>query len=231
MNRLKKLINFYILKQKLNRKNSKLYSIHVDYKTEFGKFNTIGKKVYIGENVCIGDYSYINSGAESVLIESNVSIGSFCSIAPGVIIAQGNHPTNYITTHPILYDTFYGLNEKNNMLKGLPDEKLHTKIGNDVWIGSRAWIKRGIEIGDGSVIAANAVVVRDVEPYSIVGGVPATFKKYRFNYTIVEELLKINRPFWYWETEELKNNFHLLYDVESYIEYCSQINKKGREMG
>src|SRR5690606_6383856 len=65
--------------------------------------------------------------------------------------------------------------------KDLFKEYEQTIIGNDVWIGANAIIKSGISIGDGAIIASGAVVTKNVEPFSVVGGVPAKHLKYRFN--------------------------------------------------
>lgn len=64
-------------------------------------------------------------------------------------------------------------------------------IGNDVWIGEGVYISRGVTIGDGAVIAARSVIVRDVPPYAIVGGIPARVIRYRFAPEIIERLLKV----------------------------------------
>jgi len=73
------------------------------------------------------------------------------------------------------------------------EELKRTQIGNDVWIGARAIVLDGISIGDGAVIAAGAVVTKDVPPYAIVGGVPAKLIRYRFEDDVIQELLK-----WKW---------------------------------
>lgn len=78
-----------------------------------------------------------------------------------------------------------------------------TIIGNDVWIGHGVSIKQGVEIGDGAVIATGAVVTRDVEPYAIVGGVPANFIKYRFDEDTIVLLEKLK--WWEKSDEELKS--------------------------
>lgn len=65
------------------------------------------------------------------------------------------------------------------------------KIGNDVWIGEGAFIRRGVKIGDGAIIASHSVVSKDVAPYSIVGGVPAKHIKFRFEDNIIEQLIEI----------------------------------------
>ncbi len=77
-------------------------------------------------------------------------------------------------------------------------------MGNDVWVGSHVLMKGGITIGDGAVIAAGAVVVRDVPPYAIVGGVPAKIIKYRFSQDIIEKLMELK--WWSLTDDELKRN-------------------------
>jgi virginiamycin A acetyltransferase len=83
-----------------------------------------------------------------------------------------------------------------------------TVIGNDVWIGHNATITAGVTIGDGAIIATNATVVNDVEPYSIVGGNPARLIKYRFPEEKIAELLKVK--WWDWEISKITQNLTLL---------------------
>ena len=89
-------------------------------------------------------------------------------------------------------------------------------IGNDVWIGNGAKIMAGVHIGDGAVIAADALIVKDVEPYSIVGGVPAKLIKWRFSPEIIERFKKIK----WWEYDEsiIKKNAKLFENVEQMLE-------------
>jgi len=144
-------------------------------------------------NVVIGEFTYINNAKIH-----NATIGKFCSIANGVNIGIGIHPTNeFISTHPAFFS-------KNNSgaLVSFTNENLYTEfkhitIGNDVWIGLNAILLDGIKIGDGAIIAAGAVVTKDVEPYSIVGGIPAKHIKYRFTKERRETLLSFqwwNKP-------------------------------------
>ncbi|MEM5663830.1 CatB-related O-acetyltransferase [Bacillus toyonensis] len=96
-------------------------------------------------------------------------IGKFCSISYGCQIGMSEHPTNYISTSPYSYGS-------SNIFGITPYfEEVHSPpiIGNDVWIGGRVIILQGVTIGDGAIIAAGAVVNKDVPPYTIVGGVPA----------------------------------------------------------
>ena len=74
---------------------------------------------------------------------------------------------------------------------------------------------RGVKIGDGAVVAAGSVVTCDVEPYSIVGGIPAKHIRFRFNNDIINSLLKIG--WWNWSEEKIKNNVHLFYDIDNFI--------------
>jgi virginiamycin A acetyltransferase len=96
-----------------------------------------------------------------------VEIGRFCSIGRRCSIGAGLHPVNLASTHPSTYDE--RLSKKT------------THIGNDVWIGDNVVILAGLSVGNGAVIGAGAIVTHDVEPYSIVGGVPAREIRRRFS--------------------------------------------------
>ncbi|MGE6225983.1 CatB-related O-acetyltransferase, partial [Aeromonas media] len=132
------------------------------------------------KNSSIGKYTYL-AGFANI---NNCKIGDFCSIADGVRIGIGMHPLNYISTHPVFYSEKtifpYKLLE-SSVLSKLPDydESKEVIIGNDVWIGTSSIILDGVKIGNGVVIAAGAVVTKDVPDYAIVGGVPARIIKYR----------------------------------------------------
>ena len=132
---------------------------------------------------------------------SKLEIGSFCSIASNIkVYLGGNHRVDWITTYPFghinqgLFNKFDG--------KGHPKTNGNVIIGNDVWIGSDVTIMSGIKIGDGAVLANNSHVVKDVEPYSIVGGNPAKLIKYRFDKDVIEKLLEIK----WWDLSDDKIN-------------------------
>jgi acetyltransferase-like isoleucine patch superfamily enzyme len=136
---------------------------------------------------------------------SNVIVGKYCSIASGVIMDCGfNHNTKFITTYPFnsAHPQHFG------HIKGHPVTKGDILIGNDVWIGQEAMIMSGVHIGDGAVVAARAVVTKDVVSYSIVGGVPAHHIKYRFPMDVCEKLLILK--WWDWPQEKIYQRVPLL---------------------
>lgn len=188
----------------------------------YGAYSLLGKKTHISNNVRIGKFSYFNSNQIDIIIESNSIIGCFCSIAPGVMIGLGNHYSNLVTTHPILFNSYYidalHWNNIKPLLNGLSDDNLSTIIGSDVWIGTRANIKRGIKIGNGAIVAAESVVTKNVPNYAIVAGVPAKIIGYRFEKKIIE-ILNDNEQFcfWNWDESTLNKYFESLYDSEDYI--------------
>lgn len=115
-----------------------------------------------------------------------VTIGSYCSIAPQVTFVTGNeHALNRISTFPFLVKVLGSL-EGESISKG------GIVVQDDVWIGFGATILDGVHIGQGAVIAAGAVVTKDVPPYAVVGGVPAQLIKYRFDDDLIDALLDID---------------------------------------
>lgn len=124
------------------------------------------------------------------------SVGRYCSIAGGVRFSEPEHPTDWISTSNFSYDPNFWrgwLSERNTTIpwRPLPVEKKRSRIviGNDVWIGSHAYIKGGVSIGHGAIIGAHAVVTKDVPAYGIVAGNPARFIRYRFSTELVDRLL------------------------------------------
>lgn len=127
-------------------------------------------------NTEINSYTYLGKNC----LVQNTTIGKFCSIANDVLIGLGNHPLDLLSTSPIFYRISNPLQiklieENLNIIEYKP-----IIIGNDVWIGTRAIIMDGVNIGHGAVIASNSVVTKNVPDFAIVGGVPAKIIKYRF---------------------------------------------------
>ena len=183
-----KLLDFF--KRKLYVKKDIFIRSGVNFKnTIFGGKNKIGRnsdvaKSFVGFATYIGDDCYLRQ----------CKIGKFCSIGSLVKVISGNHPLNYLMTHPIVFnDSLKKLNlssDKRIPFKEKPyvEKDFYIEIGNDVWIGQSAEILNGIKIGNGAVIAAGAVVIKDVPPYAIVGGVPAKIIKYRFSNEEIKKL-------------------------------------------
>ncbi len=167
------------------------------------------------QNCKIGEFSYCDS---SVYVGNpNTTIGKYCSIGRDVAIAPGMHPSKFLSSSPYFYCEFLGWREEDEY------EEMTTpcKIGNDVWIGHGVFIKDGITIGDGAIIAAGAVVVKDVEPYCVVGGVPAKMIKYRFDEETIKKLLELK--WWDMDKEILKKCPYK--DVNKAIEYLTGYKK------
>jgi len=171
-----------------------------------------GSKVYWSE---IERYTFI--GNNCFVIHS--TIGSFCSIAGNVMIGGGKHPLNFVSTSPVFYSERNVLKKCFNKIDFEEYDK--TIIGNDVWIGSNAFIKGGVRIGHGSVIGAHAVVTKDIEPYSIVVGNPAKIVRKRFDDATIDKLLKTK--WWDLNEELLKLRAHKFQHVEEFLNSAREL--------
>ncbi len=158
----------------------------------------------------LGKYSYV--GYDSTLVKCVV--GSYCSMAEGIIIGGAEHPMDWVSTSPVFENVRHSGPTKRFAKFDLPPCKT-TMIGNDVWIGNRAIIKQGITIGNGAVIGAGAVVTKDVEPYSIVVGCPAKHIRYRFDENLRNELQK--SAWWDLSDQELADNGKFAKEPEKFV--------------
>jgi acetyltransferase-like isoleucine patch superfamily enzyme len=154
----------------------------------------------------------------------NTKIGRFCSISDNITCRNDTHPTGapFVSTSPM----FYSLPNRNSQtgqsfaskqyfdeFKYVDDEKKYSLIiGNDVWIGDGALFIGAIKVGDGAIIAARAVVTKNVPPYSIVGGIPAKIIKYRYDDETINFLLKLK--WWKKNIEWFQKNVELMCDIE-----------------
>lgn len=192
--------------------NTKTYPRTNDYQTIY--LNTIINN----PNIIVGDYTIYNDFVnDPTQFEKNnvlyhypinqdrLIIGKFCSIACGVkfLFNSANHTLKSLSnyTFPLFFEES-GLNKKN--VASAWDNKEDIIIGNDVWIGYEAVIMAGVHIGDGAVIAARAVVTKDVPPYTIVGGTPARKIRMRFEEETIAKLQQIQ--WWNWPVEKIRRS-------------------------
>ena len=200
--------------------------IHVSVTSEIKSLNLINRPVRIGKSTyisgSIGKYSYIGNNCKL-----NANIGSFCSVANNVKTIEGLHPLHFVSTSPSFFSTSkqcgstFATENILNDISTYENEKVGVLIENDVWIGENVIIKGGIKIGTGSCIGMGAVVIKDVEPYSIVGGCPAKEIRKRFDPETVDLLLKSK----WWEENEnwLRRNWRIFSDIS---EFCITIQGK-----
>lgn len=179
------------------------------------------KNVVRNPNIIVGDYTYYDDFENVGNFEKNVKyhfdftgdklvIGKFCMIASDVkfIMNGANHLTNALSAYPF---AIFGNGWEEAMAGKQYPNKGDINIGNDVWIGYNATIMAGVSIGDGSIIAANSTVVKNVEPYSVVGGNPAREIKRRFPDDVIKRLLKLK--WWDWDIEKISRNVSNLTDI------------------
>lgn len=147
---------------------------------------TISRAVNLKTHLRVGAYTvFTDSRAEGYI--GNVEVGRYCSIAYGVNIGMFGHPTDWLGTTTLQY--LKGHVKGARPVKTCPFEYEQTTfIGNDVWIGVGATLIDGVKVGDGAIVAAGAVVTKDVPPYAIVGGVPARIIRYRFAPDVIQRL-------------------------------------------
>lgn len=147
----------------------------------------------------IGRYTYTCYDDEIV----NCEIGQFCSISDEVVIGGAEHPIEWVSTSPVFQNVKHS-GPKKRFSKHDFEGIARTHIGNDVWIGRRAIVKAGVNIGDGAVVGSGAVVTKDVPPYAIVAGMPAKVIKYRFDEDTIAQLLKTK----WWDMPDEKIEKH-----------------------
>ncbi len=168
----------------------------------------------------IGAHSY---GRPTVLEPemARLHVGRFCSIGPDVTIALGNHRTDLVTTYP--FKAIAGITGGGLWGEALTCADDHATrgdviLGDEVWLGTGCLILSGVTIGNGAVVGAGSVVRRDVQPYAIVTGDPATVARYRFDEKTISRLMRVN--WWSWSDERIAHFLPLILgdDITSFLD-------------
>jgi phosphonate metabolism protein (transferase hexapeptide repeat family) len=162
----------------------------------------------------IGAYSYCHEWVDMI----STVMGRFCSIASHVRVNPGNHPMGNACQHHCTYRRrAFGFAEEDDTDFFAWRRSHPCRIGHDVWIGHGALVMPGVTVGDGAVIAAGAVVTRDVEPYTIVGGVPAKLIRRRCPAELAQRLQAI--AWWDWDHATLRERISdLSGDLAAFVE-------------
>ncbi len=219
MRRLKRLIPSYVwaelsmfrIRHHFPEANY-VWSPDVSLDARLGKGVGIAKDVVVNAGVDLGDFSYVNRGA----ILFSGKIGRFCSIAHYSQIGAEQHPVRHLSTSPFIYGKGNLVGSPFNY-EEFPEPPV---IGSDVWIGSSAVILQGVTVGHGAIVASGAVVTKNVEPFKIVGGVPAREIGQRFPVEVINRLLDL--AWWEWPSEELVRLAPLVEAGESFTDSLSR---------
>lgn len=236
---MKKFVKLLVSSNSFAKKLA-LFFLKIRYKKKYKLI--FGKNVYLNPTVKFEGYNFFSD--DSSIISSsigfgsylgcntkifNTKIGRYCSIGHNVRCIFGKHPTkDFVSTHPSFFSTLKQVGftytdkqlfEEHHEAFYKPNEyAIH--IGNDVWLGDGATLMEGVNIGDGAIVAANSLVVKDVAPYTIVGGIPAKVIKKRFSDYQIEFLLK----FQWWEKGStwIKENAKDFVNIEKFYDKFQQ---------
>lgn len=161
----------------------------------------LNRNTQVGPDVVVGKYFGMN---ESCYV-ARATIGAYCSFGARTSINPFNHPIDWLSINEFQYhpNSFDWVPEYREIkrLDRTPEMFQHVTVGNDVWSGHNVNVMPGVNVGDGAVLAAGAVVTKAVPPYAIVAGVPATVRRYRFPEKTIERLLRVK--WWDLELSEL----------------------------
>lgn len=224
----KRIFKYFLSKFIEIKTKSKIMSnCNINFDTIIEGHSIIHNNVNIASST-VGFGTYI--GANSRLMRSQ--IGRYCSIAENVNLIVGRHPTkSFVSTHPAFFSilrqagfTYVDENKFTEQKYADNENRYYSIIGNDVWIGSNVSILDGCRIGDGVIIATGSVVLGDLEPYFIYGGIPAKKIGQRFSNSEIDFLLELQ--WWNYPKSWIEQKSYLFSDIELFI---NEIKKSDNE--
>lgn len=217
VDKIKKRIKLFLHIRKLKQKGIRIdNNCLLSTKTRIESPSIIYRNVNVN-NSMIGHHTYISKNCDFPFSK----IGNFTSIGNNSQVAVGIHPFEpFVSFSPSFYSTLKQNGEsfvETDLFASIKysEGQFACVIGSDVWIGSRVTILNGLKIGDGAMIAAGSVVTTDVEPFSVVAGVPAKVIKYRFDEETRKFLLK--SKWWNWPIEKIKQRKNDFLDIDQFI--------------
>ena len=219
LEKIKQYVRIFYLRFKYKASNVMIHRSSIVYK-DLGLegYNQIFQNTFFKGSLGFG--SYISGNCRL-----SADIGRFTSIGPWVMSNSGRHAylDPYVTTSPL----FFSLrNKKMTFAKKQVFEefsfydvqrKIDVRIGSDCWIGENVFFVGGVEVNDGAVVLAHAVVTKNVPPYAIVGGIPAKILRYRYNQETIDFLQRVK--WWNNSKEWFEINWELLNDIEKLKQY------------
>lgn len=181
-----------------------------DKNSHLGAYSVLFRNAVLLDSV-LGAYSYLQANSAVYSTE----IGPFCSIASGVMIGLGAHPTSMVSTSPVFYDNSQPLPKFFSKECQFSEIFPRSFIGADVWIGQGVLVKAGVRIGVGAVIGAGSIVTKDIPAYAIAAGNPCRQIRFRFSEEICQRLL--DSEWWNLGEPDLTELAHLFSDPESFL--------------